>query len=187
ERIAEEITDVPVPDLCLVPDRAVCRGAHIHAAVVAFLLVDLLEAPFDVKDAVGQFLVVEQHLVNPDPVADEMAGAGVYAPRVLASQRATRSNRHTLPVFQVLVGQQIFPAGGILLQGARTRFLLRGRHGSQAGQDGERQGRRAAQSHNHEVVLRSTGVCSTRESKTRTLFQLSRFSSTKRWCSGASW
>src|SRR5260370_4335782 len=70
QSVAEEVADVLAADLRLVPDRPVGGVAHIHAAVVALLAVDLLEAPLDVKDAVPKLLVVQEHLVDADAAQD---------------------------------------------------------------------------------------------------------------------
>src|SRR5207302_4741646 len=67
QRIAEEVADILATHLRLMPDRAIRRGADINAAVVAFLALDLLEAPLDMKYAFAELLPVKEHLVNADP------------------------------------------------------------------------------------------------------------------------
>src|SRR5262249_5702569 len=84
--VAEDEADVLVADLGLVPDPAVGRGADEDAAVVAGLPFQLPEAPLDVQDAVGELLVVAQHLVQAGAVARQGA-VGLQLPGVPLAER----------------------------------------------------------------------------------------------------
>src|SRR5205814_1893706 len=107
-------TDVHVADLGLMPDGAVGRVAHVDAAVVAPAVFDWLEAPLDVKDAVGELLVEQQHLV-PGALASTGDDAVLDAPRIDVLELGRRRNGDALPRLQIGAGREILPA-------VRTRF-----------------------------------------------------------------
>src|SRR6516162_5016202 len=84
------------------PDGAIRRIADIHAAVVAFL-VGHLEAPFDVKDAVGNVALEQEHLVVSDAIADQRLAILGHAPGRFLLELAFWRNGDSVPVLQVLV------------------------------------------------------------------------------------
>src|SRR5262245_33188921 len=116
KQVAHEGRLLQVSDLHLMPELAVAGGADVDAAVVILLPLDLAEPPLDMKDAVSEFLVVEQHLLDADAVAQQQIALDF--PRVLDVELRVRRQEDTFPSFEVLAGQQVNPALGITFQGA---------------------------------------------------------------------
>src|SRR5262249_1023505 len=100
---------IPMGDLSLVPDFAVFGGADVDAAVVVLAAFDFLEAPLDVKDAVAEFALIKQHLLDADAIADQVLGFRIDAPRVLVGELHIGRNRHTAPALEVLAGHEVDP------------------------------------------------------------------------------
>src|SRR5262245_49515767 len=71
EQVAQERRLIQVRHLDLVPEFAVRRRADVDAAVVVLLALDLAEAPFDVEDAVAELVIVKQHFLDADAIAQQ--------------------------------------------------------------------------------------------------------------------
>src|SRR5262245_35543378 len=66
EQIGDERRLLEHGDLGLNPELAVVAAAHIDAAVVADRVLGLLEAPFDMEDAIGALRFMQQHFLDAD-------------------------------------------------------------------------------------------------------------------------
>src|SRR5688572_1606322 len=73
EEIAKKRRFLLVRNLDLMPVRAVDGSPDVGAAVVVLFPLGLAETPFEVKYPVGEFPVVEQHLLDADAVAQQPA------------------------------------------------------------------------------------------------------------------
>src|SRR5205085_1373531 len=107
------------------PNRTVRRGAHVNAAVISGLASDLVEAPLDMEDAVAPGVFVQQHLFDADAVTEKCSALVGQAPRILGAELHVRRNWHSLPTFEILAGQQIYPAFRIQLQSGLVRGCSR--------------------------------------------------------------
>src|SRR5262249_48749183 len=97
------------------------RRADVDAAVVVLLALDLAEAPFDVEDAVAELVIVKQHFLDADAIAQQQVPLNL--PGVPGVQRRIRGDGNALPHLEFLAGVEIEPTCRVALEGALLSLL----------------------------------------------------------------
>ena len=138
--MAKQVSVLRIAKLGLVPNATILGIAHVSAAVVALLALDLRVTEFQMENGVPNLPIQQQHIVPPIAVADQQLLLSIDVPLV-ASQFARRRHWHPIPALEIGGRQNIHPSLRVGLQRALALRHISASHlpcqKADACQDGE--------------------------------------------------